>query len=142
MKIDVPNSRTAPAPEDNPQQVDIIPITIEGTQGLLVRYETENIVDSTQKDIARSILNGMKAEVEKAGIEVIVVIAAKPNENTEDADPPKPSETHITGFRFVDGLWIDAEPPGSLREQDMPSAAGSAAPHGSNLPLVIPHGNP
>ena len=139
----------APAGSNERGRVQMLPITVEGKQGLLVRYQTEVLLEPIQQRMAQNILSKVKGEAEKAGVQVIVIMAVGPGGG--DMDSPLAAQTHTIAYkRLVDGTWVEMEepslgPPGSdSSESDgfaaSPSASGSAAkPAGSNVPLFITH---
>jgi len=141
---DMPSS-AAPAGSNERGRVQMLPITVEGKQGLLVRYQTEVLLEPIQQRMAQNILSKVKSQAEKAGVEVIVIMAVGPSGG--DMDSPLAAQTHTIAYkRLVDGTWVEMEDP-SLSDsaepdgfESPPSASGSAAkPAGSNVPLFITH---
>lgn len=126
--------------EEGEGRVQMLPITVDGMQGLLIRYQTEVIFEPVQQSVAQNILNSVRKEAEKVGVEVIVVMAVGP---TGDAGMALPPQTHTLAFRrLIDGSWVDMEAPKMDLEGApgfAPAGSSSAPPTGSNIPLFIPH---
>ncbi len=117
------------------ERVQMLPITVDGMQGLLVRYQADVIFEPVQQNVASRILGKVKAEAEKAGVEVIVVMAVGP---VGDGGSALEAQTHTTAFRKVgDGIWVQMEdpnlaaPPGSADIPALPAASGS--------PVIVTH---
>jgi hypothetical protein len=126
--------------EEGEGRVQMLPITVDGMQGLLIRYQADVIFEPIQQNVARNILNSVRKEAEKVGVEVIVVMAVGP---TGDAGTALPPQTHTLAFRrLIDGSWVDMEAPKMDLEgapELAPAGSSSATPTGSNVPLFIPH---
>jgi hypothetical protein len=116
------------------ERVQMLPITVDGMQGLLVRYQADVIFDPVQQNVASRILGKVKVEAEKAGVEVIVVMAVGP---VGDGGSALEAQTHTTAFRKVgEGIWVQMEDPGL----EAPSgSAVPALPAASGSPVIVTH---
>jgi len=132
----------APGDMQAPEQgrVQMLPIKVGEKQGLLVRYQADMIFDPIQQGIAENIVGKVKGEAEKAGVEVIVVMAVGP---TGDAGLTM-GDVHVLGFRrLVDGSWVPMHESELGLDDELgkldPVGVGSAAPASSVVPLFVPH---
>lgn len=142
-----PSASPAPAGSDGVGRVQMLPITVQGRQGLLVRYESEVLLEPVQQRMAQRILEKVKGQAENVGVEVIVVMAVAAGGG--DGTSPLAAQTHTVAFeRVVGGTWVQMEDPalspaGSASgAASVPLPAGSASaprPPGSEVPLFIPH---
>lgn len=104
--------------------VQMMPITVEGQQGLLVRYRAEVLIEPVQQRLAKTIVSKVKSQAEVAGVDVIVIMAVAPGD--DDMDSPLAPQTHtVTYKRVVDGTWMQVEEP-SVSPRGSGAAAGSA----------------
>ncbi|MFW5739289.1 MAG: hypothetical protein ACOC1F_02865 [Myxococcota bacterium] len=140
------SASAAPAPADSSGMgsVQMLPITVLGRQGLLVRYQTEMLLEPVQQKAAETIVSKVKGEAEKAGVEVIVVMAVAPGSGGPGG-PGAAAQTHTAAFeRIADGTWVPLqepiEPAGPASAiGSAPAMSGSASPASSHVPLYIPH---
>ena len=111
--------------------VQMLPITVEGKQGLLVRYTSDLISDPIQQKIASRVLDAVKREAQKAQIEVIVVIAVK---RSQDGGSTLDAQTHTVAFRHLgEGVWVKVQDPHALAPDS------STLPPASVSPLTRTH---
>ncbi len=135
----------APVASKNAELVQMLPVTVDGKQGLLVRYQADVLFEPIQQQVAANIMQKVQKEADQAGVEIVVIMAVGPGENERSnaTSLPLAAPTHTIVYeRLMDGTWMPTKEPASLASPSSSSSASAAdltPPAGSKVPLFITH---
>ena len=131
-------------------RVQTFPITVGDRQGWLVRYQVDKIDEQQQQRMAISVLRIVKADAERAGVEVIVVVADVQGRDAGagsdgGSDTGSDGEQHLVVFENTGGTWAQVKDPkldslaGSVPRSLPGFAEDVPSPAASGSPLIIKH---
>ena len=90
------------------ERVQTVSITLNGKRGVMVRYEVDAIVEPLQRGVAKELLNEIRTDAERAGLEAVVIVAVAAK---ADDDLAEDQQEHVIAFERIDGVWVQVEEP-------------------------------